>query len=154
MPSTVLLLKQLAVTYPQLTFTVSDEFLWSPERETIFYNPADTRVASLLMHELGHALSNHRDYTRDIQLIGMETEAWEQAKSLSQQHGVALSEDAVQDHLDTYRDWLHSRSSCPDCEAAGHQISHSEYRCLACTTQWHVNEARTCRLRRSRIATI
>lgn len=153
MPSTASLLEQLRATYPQLTFAESDEFLWSPDRETIFYNPANGRVAALLMHELGHALGNHRDYLRDIQLLSMETEAWERARLLATQHSVSFSEDTVQDHLDTYRDWLHSRSTCPECEAAGHQIARERYRCLACTTEWQVNEARTCRLKRSRIIT-
>lgn len=153
MPSIASLRKQLETNYPQLTFVESDEFLWSPERETIFYNPSDERVAVLLMHELGHALSNHRDYHRDIQLLSMETEAWEKARHVAKEHAVSISEDTVQDHLDTYRDWIHARSTCPECEAAGHQVARERYRCLVCTTEWQVNEARTCRLKRSRIVT-
>ena len=59
-----------------------------------------------------------------------------------------LNEEVIQEHLDTYRDWLHARSICPSCTANGYQISSHTYECPACLHTWRVNEARICALRR------
>jgi lipopolysaccharide biosynthesis regulator YciM len=102
----------------------------------------------LLIHELAHALLNHKNYRRDIELIEMETAAWHEAKQYGEKYNVEIKEDVIQDHLDTYRDWLHARSSCPNCLATGYQTKHLTYECPACTHSWKVNEARLCALRR------
>ncbi len=148
MPSTPSLLPKLRRDFPSLTFTEGDDFLWSPKERTIFFQENDPEYEALLLHELSHGLLDHHDYKRDIQLVTMETEAWEQARILSPLYGIRINEDALQDHLDTYRDWLHARSTCPRCEATGVQSSKQQYRCIACHHEWRVNEARVCALRR------
>jgi DnaJ-class molecular chaperone len=53
--------------------------------------------------------------------------------------------------MNSYRDWLHARSTCPVCQATGMETKKSIYTCPACRHQWRVNEARICSLRRYHI---
>lgn len=148
MPSTTLLVAKLQQDYPALTFTVGDEFRWSPTDATIFYEARVSDDASLL-HELAHALLHHTTYLKDIELIEMERDAWNYALThLASRYDVTITDDQVQGSLDTYRDWLHARSTCPHCNATGVQVKQKQYKCLACHTNWRVNEARVCALRR------
>ncbi len=147
MPSTHLLVKQLKSDYPQFIFKESSSFLWSHAENTIYYIGEENDYRYLL-HELSHALLDHTDYKRDIELIAMERAAWDKAKQLAKHYDVVLDDDFVQSTLDTYRDWLHTRSTCPKCTATGIQTKKKTYTCLACNNQWRVNEARTCALRR------
>lgn len=150
MPSTRLaLLKQLKHDYPDVVFVESDDFVWSPTDKTVSYNPNDPHVTTFLLHELAHAVLRHGTYTRDIELIAIERAAWDYAKNtLGPHYNYPIDENFVQDTLDTYRDWLHARSTCPNCGATGLQTKQHEYKCLACEQTWRVNEARSCELRR------
>lgn len=148
MPSTTSLIDKLQTDFPDLTFAASDGFRWSPHDKTVFYDTQSDDCASLL-HELSHAVLNHQQYTKDIELIEIERDAWQYATdSLSHQYKVTISDDTVQNALDTYRDWMHARSTCPDCQATGVQTKKNLYKCLACSAQWRVNDARVCALRR------
>jgi len=148
MPSTLSLLPKLEQQYPQLLFTPGERFAWSPDAHTVFYDQADTQNTDLLLHELAHGLLEHHDYSKDIELVAMETEAWDKAVELAASYDATISDDTVQDNLDTYREWLHARSTCPKCDATGYQSGKSEYTCVACSHTWRVNEARICALRR------
>jgi hypothetical protein len=148
MPSTISLISKLQADYPKYCFKSSDEFRWSPEECTIYYKGAPSEPATLL-HELSHALLAHTTYVKDINLIELERDAWQYARStLAPIYSLTIPEDAIQDSLDTYRDWLHARSTCPVCKAIGLQIKASGYKCIVCGTHWRVNDARTCALRR------
>lgn len=142
------LIHKLKTEFPDIAFIPADDFSWSPAVSTVFYTTHQAHAPQLLLHELSHALLDHHEYTRDIQLVAMETAAWEKAREQAERYSIRLSEDVVQDHLDTYRDWLHKRSTCPNCTANGYQTKQREYACLACGRQWKVNEARLCALRR------
>ncbi len=142
------LVHRLKTDHPSITFFQTDEFSWSPQTKTVSYNPAGAHASAQLLHELSHALLNHTEYRRDIELIAMETAAWEHAHQLAATYRHKLDEDVIQDHLDTYREWLHTRSTCPECKATGFQTGPAIYECPACTAQWRVNEARLCNLRR------
>lgn len=145
---TTLLANKLRGDFPAYQFVASDDFRWSPTKQTIYYDEASDDRASLL-HELSHATLNHTAYTKDIELIEMERDAWEHTRqSLSVPYDVPVSDETVQQSLDTYRDWLHARSTCPHCTAVGIQTKKSLYKCIACSTKWRVNDARVCALRR------
>ncbi len=152
MPSMSSLNSKLKADYPTISFIEAEHFSWSPTTKTVSYSPTEPNATELLLHELSHGLLDHHEYERDIQLLTMETAAWEQAKKLSDNYGVSISEDVIQDHLDTYRDWMHARSTCPECKATGYQSGSVEYTCPACTHRWRVNEARLCGLKRFSIA--
>jgi hypothetical protein len=147
MPSITQLINQLKSDYPQFIFKESDDSYWSHDQKTIYYN-ADNNHLHLLLHELSHGILDHTDYKRDIELIAMEREAWDKAKKLADEYNLVIDNNFIQSNLDTYRNWLHARSTCPKCNATGMQIKPNIYSCLVCNHKWTVNEARTCTLKR------
>lgn len=149
MHSTSLLIHKLIADFPTVHFVEADTFLWSPKERTVSYDPSHPHGVALVLHELSHGLLEHTTYDRDVQLLTIEAAAWDQAKELAQRYDIALSEDVIQDHLDTYRDWMHARSTCPNCTAVGYQVTSRTYACPACTHSWKVNEAKLCGLRRT-----
>jgi len=148
MLSTHSLLPKLEKDYPQLLFSPGNRFAWSPDVKTVFYDQSDSGNVGLLLHELAHGLLKHHDYSKDIELVAMESEAWDKAVEIAPSYGIDITDETIQDTLDTYREWLHARSSCPKCDATGYQSGKSEYTCVACSHVWRVNEARICALRR------
>lgn len=152
MPKISSVYSRIVADFSHLSFCKGDTFQWSPHTHTITH-PAVTTVSDLaqLLHEIGHAELRHQTYARDIQLIQIEREAWEYAIStLAPRYQVSITpeDEIVQSSLDTYRQWLHDRSTCPTCTAVGLEYDTGAYRCLSCQQQWRVNEARTCSLRR------
>lgn len=131
-----------------LTLTKGELFSWDYTACAITYQPEAASAAAYLLHEFSHALLRHTTYRQDIDLIKMERAAWDNALSIASDYGVAISDDVIESAIDTYRDWLHNRSLCPNCGAAGVQVDDDQYSCISCHTNWHVNEARTCALRR------
>ncbi len=148
MQSTTSILKQLKNDFPQFIFKKSDNFLWSSSDNTIYFCNLSLNNIIFLIHELSHALLHHTKYDHDITLLAMERQAWDKTVQIAPKYGISIDEDIIQSNLDSYRDWLHARSTCPKCNANGLQIDKSVYKCPACTHSWRVNEARTCSLRR------
>lgn len=148
-PSISWVVKQLKETYPDLTFTHSDQFSWHPSERRISYeNRGDFTT---LLHEVGHALLNHQDYQRDIELLAMERQAWVKAGEVARSLGLSIPEDSVEEHLDSYREWLHTKSTCITCGQTGVETSKHHYTCLTCDTSWRVNDARQQHHRRYKI---
>lgn len=154
MPSITSLLNSLHTTHPHLTFEQGDDFHWDYNQQTIYY-PAPTSDSSWpahLLHELAHAKLQHHSYTRDIELIRLEREAWTYARTtLAVIYEIQIDTEVIESAMDSYRDWLHSRSTCPACHATGYEVKKHTYTCMACSEQWNVNEARLCNLKRYRI---
>lgn len=148
MPSIASLISRLRIDYPQFLFKKDTQFLWAPVEQTIYYTFSNDSCYIFLLHELSHGLLNHVNYNYDIELITMERQAWDMATILAKKYGLTIDEDIIQTTLDTYRDWIHARSTCPNCTATGIQTQKYNYRCLACGHEWHVNEARIRALRR------
>ncbi len=149
MPSTDSLLKQLKTAYPTLHFEEAEDFQWLPSSKTITYPLSDDTFEPRLLHEVSHALLEHTEYLRDVDLVAMERDAWQYARTtLAPLFDVQVTADDIQNDMDTYREWLHARSTCPACGANGLQTQQWHYRCLACAHVWKVNEARSCALRR------
>lgn len=148
MPSTASVLSSLKANYPQFSFKLGDNFLWSSSENTIYYDDSTDDQVVFLLHELSHALLGHTSYERDIQLITMERQAWDYTVKIAPSYDITVSDEIVQSTLDSYRDWIHERSTCPNCGATGVQTEKYTYTCPACNHDWRVNEARTCALRR------
>lgn len=141
------LLPQIAADYPDLEFIESAHFSWHAGRKHVTFKKKKNAEHTVwaLLHELGHALLQHADYRHDIELLQLEVAAWDKARSLAHRYDLEIDEDYVQDCLDTYRDWLHLRSTCPTCYARSLQASQSRYRCFNCQTSWQVSRSRLCR---------
>ena len=140
------LVKSLKGKYPHITFAQGDTAQWSSTKQQVTYI-ADGRTenAWALLHELGHALLGHESYASDAELLQKEAAAWAKACSVALDYKIRIAPDHIEACLDTYRDWLHKRSTCPDCSAQGLQQSKAMYSCFNCPATWKVTEHRFCR---------
>lgn len=131
--------------YPSLSYLSGREFCWSPETQEIIYisNAKGDKAKWSLLHETGHALLGHSGYKSDFELLTLEVNAWERAKLLADELTIIIDEDHIQDCLDTYRDWLHSRSKCPNCHSKSMQQNDlARYHCFNCHAVWQVSDSR------------
>ena len=143
------LVKRLQQDFPTFTFAPGSEFSWSADSQTITYvDSTDSSGPQHLVNELAHAALGHKAYERDIQLIDMEREAWLYAEQLATRYEVTIDQDVREASLDSYRDWMHARSTCPTCQATGVETTKAYYTCPACRERWRVNQARICGLKR------
>ncbi len=134
---------------PRFNFKEAEDFRWSPQDKTIYFNQADTHALERLLHEVAHAELGHLAYDRDIELIAIERDAWQHAKTtLAPLFETTIDSDVIEDDLDTYRQWLHARSTCPHCSSTGLQTDTQEYTCVSCRARWRVNQAIGCGLKR------
>lgn len=147
------LLSQLKTRCPEVTFCEGVTFHWSPKDKVITFRRnthANKYDEWALLHEVGHALLDHTTYNSDLELLLLEVAAWQKATELGRDLSIVVDQDHVQDCLDTYRDWLHQRSTCPTCSISSLQVSSDQYRCHNCNTQWRVSASRFCRAYRRR----
>lgn len=131
-----------------VAFTTSSTFRWSPANKTVYYVEAslsDNSGIWALIHETAHAVLDHASYQTDFGLLKMEVAAWEKAKDIASDVGITIDNEHIEDCLDTYRDWLHRRSTCPTCGTVSLQQSTHEYRCHNCQATWAVSAERFCR---------
>lgn len=140
-----LILQQIVSDYPDINFEVAQTTHWQPDSNTIFYDSSNKNVIWSLLHELGHMKAEHKNYGYDLELLIMESEAWEKAVTLAKKYGVIIDKDHIEDCLDTYRNWLHKRSSCPSCEMTSSQNDSGMYACINCSQEWKVSKSRFCR---------
>ncbi len=136
-------LSKLAADFPQFKFRAGRQAHWSPRFKTITYNPAEDtkKLQCSLLHELSHALLDHSNYSSDFELLKLESEAWSRAAKLGTSYGIKISDDYIQNCLDTYRDWLHRRSTCPVCGTHVMQKDATSYQCYNCQAVWQVTTA-------------
>jgi len=148
MHSTTLKICKLEEDYPQFNFKPSDNFFWSFKENTIFYVEDAKNQFILALHELSHALLKHNNFNYDVELISMERQAWDYAKDIALKYEINIPDQFIQSNLDSYRNWMHMRSTCINCKAIGVQCSRYSYKCPACKQTWKVNDARECNLKR------
>ncbi|QQS17851.1 hypothetical protein IPL68_04260 [Candidatus Saccharibacteria bacterium] len=142
------LLLKLRADYPELSFVESGQFAWHAGKKHVSYQKErieEERGVWAILHELGHALLAHTDYESDIELLQIEVAAWEKAHELAKKYRVRLDQDYVEDCLDSYRDWLHVRATCPTCYGRSLQTDRHTYSCHNCGAIWHVTRSRLCR---------
>jgi hypothetical protein len=142
-----LLVKELKEINSDINFSPAETFYWSPTDKTVYYDSSnDTREGLwALLHESGHAILGHRQYYSDIELVQMEVEAWDSAKDLAAKLEIIIDENHAEDCIDSYRNWLHGRSLCPDCNLSSIQIDTKHYSCVFCQKKWQVTAERFCR---------
>ena len=125
------LLSKLQNDYPNFVFKSGTKFVFRPPK-TILFNLDDPNFAQLILHELGHATLGHRTFTTDLERLKMECAAWEQARVLAKTYNISLSEDIIEQELDTYRNWLHHKSACKKCGLTRYQTRDGRYHCPHC----------------------
>lgn len=132
-------LEQLKQEYARFHWRVGKKFAFRPPRTIIYEELSTEKSVPLhkeyvlrLLHELGHALCEHKSFMNDLERLKMEREAWERARELCKQYEIQYDEEFVEEQLDTYRDWLHQRSLCPRCGLTRYQTNRGEYHCLFC----------------------
>jgi ribosomal protein S27AE len=132
---------------PGISIVAGDGLCWSPKTRTITYRLNDTSKENIwgLLHEAGHASLDHIAYSSDMELLQLEAAAWDEALKLGVQTGHIIDPEHIQDCLDTYRDWLHQRSTCPRCGIVSFQETISRYKCHNCHKTWTVSASRLCR---------
>lgn len=139
-----LFIKKLEADYPDIKFKTGAKEHWSPKLKTITYNPHEKPLNFKfgLLHELAHALLGHTTYGTDFELLKLESQAWDLAAKLGKKYGVKIDSEYIQICLDTYRDWLHRRSTCPVCGTHVLQSNIDYYHCYNCQTDWRVSNER------------
>lgn len=149
MRSTSSLVAKLANNHPGITFALGTTAHWSGDEHTVHYNPTEPHANWVLLHETAHALLEHQDYARDIDLVKMERDAWDYAaQTLAPQYGIAIANSFVDEQLDTYRDWLHTKSTCPTCQSTGYEAARQRYTCVHCGATWQTNTGIDTEIRR------
>lgn len=116
--------------------------MWSPRSQTITYDPQrlrrnDGKIG--LLHEIGHLKLGHRHYTYDMQLLGMEMDAWDFVRHMAPGFGLQVDETHIARCIATYDDWLSKRATCPDCHNFSLQQDRSNFSCFSCGSKWQVN---------------
>lgn len=139
------LLAEISSSLPDVTFKEGKVFCWSPSDNSVTYCIGKDKAPLSLLHEASHAFLGHKSYSTDFELLLMEVEAWEKAKELAENYNVSVDEDYIQDRIDTYRDWLHQRSTCPRCQNVSLQSNSYTYTCHNCNASWKVSSSRFCR---------
>ena len=127
--------------FKQFVFEEHEIFHWSPRNNTVYYDPRELDSESgifQLLHEVSHAVCSHANYTSGIQLVKIEAEAWQKAKELATSYGLKIPEKQIERCLDSYRDWLHLRSTCPKCQTIALETEANRYRCFNCLQEWKV----------------
>ena len=128
------LIDKLSQDYPELLFSAADRYQFTPPNNILF-NP-DEPEPLLLLHEVGHYLTDHYDYSSDIELLRIESAAWQEAKNICSRYKISWDEDFAEDRLDSYRNWLHACSLCSDCQINGYQDKTGLYHCPLCAKNW------------------
>lgn len=140
--SSLAFLGDLQQLYPAFIFKPSSRFRFHPPN-TIYYeinpNVPFQSFALQLLHELGHAMSGHYNYRLAIERLKLEVEAWQTAQKILELHPewktkycLVFDQDFAELHLDTYRDWLHQKATCPKCGLTMLQNSDQNWLCPHC----------------------
>ena len=131
----------IANQFSQFNFKEDEIFHWSPKNNCIYYSPNTIKTKEgifQLLHEIGHALAGHTTYGSGVQLLKMEAEAWQKAQELARSYNLEIKEHQIEHCLDSYRDWLHLRSTCPKCSTISVETKPNHYHCFNCLQNWTV----------------
>lgn len=140
--------------FPEYSFQKGAHDHWSPRTNSItFKNDASEREQKYsILHELAHAQLGHSTYHSDFELLKLESQAWELAAKLGRKYDVRITQNHIQNCLDTYRDWLHARSKCPTCGMNVLQKDPYHYHCFNCQTEWRVTSGHFVRPYRRKVS--
>ena len=121
----------LKTKYPNFIFKESDSFSFHPPH-TIKYCPLSPNFALQTLHELGHGLLSHKTFKTSLERLKIERKAWNKAQELCRLLDVPYDEAFVEDSLDSYRNWLHKKTTCKKCGLTCYQTPDKKYHCPRC----------------------
>lgn len=156
MPKTIIKdYQEIIKTFEDFNFVDSSVFYWSAIDSTIHFDSklmhSDEGLYKLI-HEIGHAESQHKNFNSGIRLLSLETEAWDKALAIASTFDIEIPADFIEHSLDSYRDWLHKRSMCPDCKTIGIESGENQYKCFNCRQKWTVSGDQRSRCYRQKLA--
>lgn len=125
------ILEKIKADYPWIRFKRGRRFSFRPP-QTVMLGPDEPEMVLLMLHEVGHAICRHRDFTMDVERLKMEREAWEKARELAETYKVEFDDEVAERALDTYRDGLERKSRCPGCGLARFQTPDGMWHCPRC----------------------
>lgn len=140
------LLNKVISEYPDISFVEGEYFSWNHDKNSISYNKNSESAVADLLHELGHIESDHINYSSDMSLLKKELEAWDNAKEIAEKFSISISENYINECIESYRLWIHKRSLCPKCFQNGLEISEKNYRCINCDHKWKVSSSQDSRV--------
>ena len=127
-------LERVKGDFLKLRFVSGAKFAFRPPRTVVVPRDSDSPYDSLLLlHEIGHVLIGKYDFKTEVERLKIEVLAWEKAKELAVLYGVPIDEDMIEDELDTYRNWLHQKSRCPNCGLTRFQTPDGVFHCPKCS---------------------
>lgn len=123
--------KILSAKFPDFRFKIGARFSYKYPG-TITLGPLEQHYSLLALHEVGHALCGHQNFGTHIERLKIEREAWDKARELATEFNLKFDDDFAESQLDTYRDWLHTKSKCKKCGLTRYQTSDGHYHCPHC----------------------
>lgn len=129
-------IKWLSQDFPQLRIKKGRRFRFRFPGLIEYEVPEDGKVNTgfglQILHEIGHARLEHKNYRTDPERLKMERAAWEEARKLCLKYYIIYEEELVEAKMDTYRDWLHQKSKCKKCGLTRYQTRDGKYHCPNC----------------------
>lgn len=129
-------IERLRQDFPELRFRAGKRFKYQFPGMVQYERPEtaelNTEFGLQVLHEVGHARLEHKNFSTDPERLKMEREAWEEARRLCGRYNIIYDEELVEGKMDTYRDWLHQRSKCRKCGLTQYQTRDGEYHCPNC----------------------
>ena len=123
--------KICSAKYPDIRFKIGTRFSYRYPN-TVTLGPLEPHYSLLALHELGHALCKHQNFSTHVERLKIEREAWDKARALAPKFGIKFDNDFAEAQLDTYRDWLHTKSKCKKCGLTRYQTDDGHYHCPHC----------------------
>lgn len=129
------LITSLKQDFPDFYFTYGKRFSFRPPKTIVIGPDEGEKTPMLLFHELGHALSHQYSYKTAVERLKIESIAWSEGKKAYQNyHSLPpWDDDFVEENLDTYRDWLHTKSKCKACGLTMFQNQDGTWECPYCS---------------------
>ena len=141
------IITSLKQDFPDFHFTYGKRFSFRPPKTIVIGPYEGDKTPLLVFHELGHALSGQYAYKTAIERLKIESIAWSEGKKAyekclaSGRYSLPLwDDDFVEANLDTYRDWLHTKSKCKICGLNMFQNQNGTWICPYCSTYYPQNQ--------------
>ena len=133
------------VAFLLLTFFILTTEFKQPDVEDIV-TPSSISKSKLTEGDNTMTISVTKDGRYYFSPTNNPSQRVELLEKMGEKYNITFNENFAENNLDTYRNWLHLRSLCPDCKVNGMQLSNLNYRCLACFREWSNNDSRFKRL--------